>query len=233
MLSCLDTLKDTVSDSSDTDDDSETGVSTDKLNINVGDHDIIYLLGHPEDFVQKQTIRRLMMWKWSRFVTHVIVDEAHCIVQWGENFRPKYRQLGELRSVFGDATIVAVTATATIDTQREIAKVLFLAANHKVVRTNIDRNNIKYIIHRRASSVSLGCVDYAYQSCFMPFLEELKMLGNTFPKTVIFTGLKWCGYGHQLARSVLFDQQHLVEAVNQYHAHLPSSVNMFCNVLVQ
>ncbi len=57
------------------------------------------------------------------------------------------------------------------------------------------------------------------------------MLCNTFPKTVIFTGLKWCGYGHQLTRSILGDQQHLGEAVNQYHAHLPTSVNIFkcCN----
>jgi hypothetical protein len=227
LMTCLDHTQNDEFDSSDNESDGDEALLSigEKLNISAPENEIIYLLGHPEDFLQKRTIHQLMMWKFSKFVRHIIIDEAHCTVQWGENFRPKYRQLGELRSIFNDASIVAVTATATVETQKEIAKVLRLVPNYKTVCTNTDRNNIKYIVHRRPSFVGSGGVDNSYHTCIVPFVDELRMLGRSFPKTVIFTGLKWCGFGHQLARCTLGDNQELLGSVNQYHAHLPSSVS--------
>ncbi len=62
----------------------------------------------------------------------------------------------------------------------------------------------------------------------MPLVEELKRLGSQFPKTIVFTGLKWCGFADHIASRMLRkdDHQslHLVEIVTQCHAHLTADV---------
>ena len=52
----------------------------------------------------------------------VAIDEAHCIVEWGHDFRPDYARLGEVRAQLGAARLVALTATATPDVRRAIAR---------------------------------------------------------------------------------------------------------------
>src|SRR6476659_2368938 len=59
-------------------------------------------------------------------VSFVAVDEAHCISQWGHDFRPEYRQLGRLRTVFPDISLHAYTATATARVRHDIAAQLGL-----------------------------------------------------------------------------------------------------------
>lgn len=50
-----------------------------------------------------------------------MIDEAHCLVSWGESeFRPAYQKLGLLRAVLREANILALTATATLSTQKQI-----------------------------------------------------------------------------------------------------------------
>ncbi len=73
--------------------------------------------------------------------TLIAVDEAHCISQWGHDFRPDYRKLGERLPVLRPAPVVALTATATPDVQQDIARQLGLAdplqSIHGFRRTNI------------------------------------------------------------------------------------------------
>src|SRR5262245_33650488 len=59
-------------------------------------------------------------------VSLLAVDEAHCIVEWGNEFRPVYRRLGEYRYLLGDPTTIALTGSATPDTRAEILAVLRL-----------------------------------------------------------------------------------------------------------
>ena len=59
-------------------------------------------------------------------MSFVAVDEAHCISQWGHDFRPEYRQLGELRARFPGVSLHAYTATATARVRRDIATQLGL-----------------------------------------------------------------------------------------------------------
>lgn len=78
-------------------------------------NEVLYILGHPENFLEKTTFCTFTKASWSKYVTHIFVDEAHCVLQWGEEtFRPKYRELHNLKAVFPEALFVAVTATATL-----------------------------------------------------------------------------------------------------------------------
>ena len=71
------------------------------------------------------------------------IDEAHCISQWGHDFRPEYMQLGEVRRRLNPGVTIALTATATEDVRRDIVSSLGLE-NPKVVVTGFDRPNLMY-----------------------------------------------------------------------------------------
>ena len=83
-------------------------------------------------------------------VSFVAVDEAHCISQWGHDFRPEYRQLARLRSVFPDIGIHAYTATATARVRRDIASQLDLREPVELVGS-FDRPNLVYRVLARAN----------------------------------------------------------------------------------
>ena len=83
-------------------------------------------------------------------VQFVAVDEAHCISQWGHDFRPEYRQLGRLRSVFPNVSLHAFTATATARVRRDIAAQLDLK-DPAVLVGSFDRPNLIYRVLARAS----------------------------------------------------------------------------------
>lgn len=73
----------------------------------------------------------------------IAIDEAHCISQWGHDFRPEYLQLSELRHRFPETPCIAVTATADAPTRRDIIRRLNLSPDDALV-TGFDRPNIKY-----------------------------------------------------------------------------------------
>jgi ATP-dependent DNA helicase RecQ len=80
----------------------------------------------------------------------VAVDEAHCISQWGHDFRPEYRQLSRLRTVFPDVSLHAFTATATARVRRDIAAQLGLRQPLELVGS-FDRPNLVYRVLARAN----------------------------------------------------------------------------------
>lgn len=71
------------------------------------------------------------------------IDEAHCISHWGHDFRPEYRQLGELRERFPDAALHAYTATATASVRRDIERQLRLR-DPEILVGSFDRPNLSY-----------------------------------------------------------------------------------------
>jgi ATP-dependent DNA helicase RecQ len=71
------------------------------------------------------------------------VDEAHCISQWGHDFRTEYSQLGQIRQRLGNPTTIALTATATEDVRTDIVQRLGLR-EPTIVVTGFDRPNLRY-----------------------------------------------------------------------------------------
>jgi len=71
------------------------------------------------------------------------VDEAHCVSQWGHDFRPEYSRLGEARQRLGSPPCIALTATATDDVREDIIHMLDLR-EPSVVVTGFDRTNLAY-----------------------------------------------------------------------------------------
>jgi ATP-dependent DNA helicase RecQ len=83
-------------------------------------------------------------------VRFVAIDEAHCISQWGHDFRPEYRQLGTLRTLLPNISIHAYTATATARVRRDIAAQLGLITPLELVGS-FDRPNLVYRVLARAN----------------------------------------------------------------------------------
>ncbi|MCW3122885.1 MAG: ATP-dependent helicase, RecQ family [Flavipsychrobacter sp.] len=79
-------------------------------------------------------------------VSMIAVDEAHCISQWGHDFRPNYLKIANVREVYPSAAFLALTATATTDVQQDITKQLQLK-DANVFKQSFARNNIFYSIN--------------------------------------------------------------------------------------
>lgn len=80
----------------------------------------------------------------NRKVRLLAVDEAHCISEWGHDFRPDYTRLAELREIMGNPTTIALTATATPEVQVDIVKQLGLQPDDvKMFHEGIDRPNLE------------------------------------------------------------------------------------------
>jgi ATP-dependent DNA helicase RecQ len=75
-------------------------------------------------------------------VTRLAIDEAHCVSQWGHDFRPEYRQLARVRDAFGGIQVVALTATADRTTRADIVEQLFPRLP-KIVVHSFDRPNLE------------------------------------------------------------------------------------------
>ena len=108
-----------------------------------GELDLLYLA--PERLRSESTLRLLDRGEISLFA----IDEAHCVAQWGHDFRPDYLALSMLHERWPDVPRIALTATATEATHREIAERLNLGrARHFVA--SFDRPNIQYRIVPKA-----------------------------------------------------------------------------------
>jgi ATP-dependent DNA helicase RecQ len=101
--------------------------------------DLLYI--SPERLVSGGFLERLQDLDIALFA----IDEAHCVSQWGHDFRPEYAQLGMLRLQFPQIPIVALTATADDQTREDIVRVLNLAQARRHV-TGFDRPNIRYTV---------------------------------------------------------------------------------------
>ncbi len=106
-----------------------------------GEGELLYLT--PERFKDRDFFERLLTRKVSLFV----IDEAHCVSQWGHDFRPDYLSLGSIAKRLGRPPILALTATATQEVQDDIVRQLGMHDQHVTI-TGFARPNLRFEVRR-------------------------------------------------------------------------------------
>ncbi|WP_124981373.1 RecQ family ATP-dependent DNA helicase [Nonlabens xiamenensis] len=120
-----------------------------------GNYDFLYL--SPERLQQDLVKERLLKMN----VNLIAIDEAHCISEWGHDFRPAYRQLNFLRELHPTVPMLALTATATPKVQEDLVQVLEMK-DPKVFKSSFERPNIAYQI-KKTSSKSQALIDFYHK----------------------------------------------------------------------
>jgi len=103
------------------------------------DLDLLYLA--PERLMDRVFFQQLQTME----ISLIAVDEAHCVSQWGHDFRPEYMKLGELRQYLMGIPFIALTATADLQTRNDIIDKLHLQ-DAQVFINGFDRPNIRYMV---------------------------------------------------------------------------------------
>jgi len=108
--------------------------------LRAGELDLVYIA--PERLMTDRAQRLLGDLAGASGIALFAIDEAHCVSQWGHDFRPEYGQLSILRERFGGVPRIALTATADVPTRQEIVERLLVGARQFVA--SFDRPNIRY-----------------------------------------------------------------------------------------
>ncbi|HLU05869.1 MAG TPA: DNA helicase RecQ [Woeseiaceae bacterium] len=117
------------------------------LNLREGRLKLFYVA--PERLLQEQTLSLLT----SLPVSLIAIDEAHCVSQWGHDFRTDYLALNELARLFPGTPRMALTATATAKTRQEIVERLALR-DPLIFVSGFDRPNIRYLVQAKSDARS-------------------------------------------------------------------------------
>jgi len=103
-----------------------------------------FIIANPE-VLKTAPVRRMLK---KAQIAHVVIDEAHCVSQWGESFRPAYLELGEILADLQAPLLTAFTATASPQVLEKIRHYIFCDGAAHLVMGNPDRPNISYRIVR-------------------------------------------------------------------------------------
>lgn len=106
-----------------------------------GDYQLFYVT--PERFRKPEFLDAIK----KRKLFCLAVDEAHCISQWGHDFRPDYSRLGEFRELLGNPPVLALTATATPAVQKDIVKQLGMESSGEIIFGGLERPNLQLRVH--------------------------------------------------------------------------------------
>ncbi len=98
-----------------------------------------FILANPEVLQNESLIEQLKRCN----ISHIAIDEAHCVSEWGDTFRPAYLTLGDIVKKLAVPVVTAFTATASPEVLERVAEVLF-DGNAHIIRSESDRPNIRY-----------------------------------------------------------------------------------------
>lgn len=131
----------------------------------------------PENLIENRRYRKMLLSEvYQQKLVAIVVDEAHCVKTWGDQFRQAFSHIGDIRSLIpSHVNIMALTATATADTLHTVIRRLSLKAP-VIVAISPYRNNISYELMDKTT------IDQFTSEVY----KEIKSKGPKFPKTVIF-----------------------------------------------
>src|SRR6201997_3650730 len=137
------------------------------------------------------------------------IDEAHCISEWGHEFRPEYRQLSRLRDLFPDRPIAAFTASATQHVRHDIIAQLRLREPHKHI-ASFRRANLNYIVHesnsRTQEELLLRAVRRVSEGNVIVYAPTIARVGETVD-LLEENGIAAIGYHGQMDAKARRDNQ--------------------------
>lgn len=178
---------------------------------NIGAYKLLYLA--PERLLDKDFLQILQRTPISLFA----IDEAHCISQWGYSFRPEYRQLSILKTLFPQSSVVALTATATRDVERDISKQLAMR-DPLVVRASFDRPNLSFNVQPKLNPIRqlLDFIDKKQEVSGIIYAATRKKVDE------IYSELKQLGFQLGRYHAGLSDQ----ERADMQHQFVHGSLNL-------
>lgn len=132
---------------------SKSGVNAVKADVRSGKTKLLYVA--PESLTKDANIDFLKSIKISFFA----IDEAHCISEWGHDFRPEYRKIRPLIAAIGKYPVIALTATATPKVQLDIQKNLDIM-DAKVFKSSFNRKNLYYEVRPKTKDVDKDIIRY-------------------------------------------------------------------------
>ena len=124
-----------------------------KADILSGKTKLLYVA--PESLTKEDNVEFLKNVKISFYA----VDEAHCISEWGHDFRPEYRRIRPIINMIGEAPIIALTATATQKVREDIKKILGMP-DAKEYKSSFNRSNLYYEIRRKTNDIDKDIIKF-------------------------------------------------------------------------
>lgn len=211
-----------------------------------GNIKILYVT--PERFRKKDFIEKIKTVK----IDLLAVDEAHCISEWGHDFRPDYSRIGEFREILGNPLTIALTATATKDVQEDILVKLNLNKDEvKIFHQGIDRPNLRleaadvFDDKEKLKEILAALKKYngsgiIYFSLIKTLEKFSEMIGDKGFEHGIYHGKLEDKQRKQMQRDFLGGKQKLILATNAFgmgidkadirlviHAEVPSSIESY------
>ena len=124
-----------------------------KADVRSGHTKLLYVA--PESLTKEENIEFLR----SVNISFYAVDEAHCISEWGHDFRPEYRRIRPIINEIGSRPVIALTATATPKVQHDIQKNLAML-NANVFKSSFNRTNLYYEVRPKSANIDKEIIRY-------------------------------------------------------------------------
>ncbi|MBX9889612.1 MAG: ATP-dependent DNA helicase [Flavobacteriaceae bacterium] len=134
----------------------KTEITQVKKDITSGLTKLLYVA--PESLTKEENVQFLK----NVTISFVAIDEAHCISEWGHDFRPEYRNLKNIIKQLGDIPIIGLTATATPKVQEDILKNLDMV-NAKTFKASFNRPNLYYEVRTKTKNIESDIIRFIKQ----------------------------------------------------------------------